>query len=48
MLPFITKRPKLSFFIAFFLILGISGYFFLPGFLKSKSTEIARSQGLAW
>jgi hypothetical protein len=43
MLPFITKRPKLSFFIAFFLILGISGYFFLPGFLKSKSTEIART-----
>lgn len=43
MLPFISKRPKLSFFIAFLLILGISGYFFLPGFIKSNSTEIART-----
>ena len=43
MIPFLSERPKLAFFIAFFLILGISGYFFLPGFLKNNSTEIART-----
>ncbi len=43
MLPCIARRPKLSFFVAFFLLLGISGYFFLPSILKNNSTEIART-----
>jgi hypothetical protein len=43
MFSILIKSPKLSFFIAFLLIAGISGYFFLPGFLKNNSTEIART-----
>lgn len=43
MFSYITQHRKLSFFVAFLLILGIAGYFFLPGFLKSNSTEIART-----
>ncbi|MGB5018419.1 MAG: DUF4012 domain-containing protein [Candidatus Moraniibacteriota bacterium] len=43
MFSLITQHRKLSFFVAFLLILGVSGYFLLPGFLKSNSTEIART-----
>lgn len=43
MFSYITQHRKLSFFVAFLLILGIAGYFFLPGFLRSNSTEIART-----
>lgn len=43
MIPFISERPKLSFFIILALIIAVSGYFFLPSFLKNNSTEIART-----
>ncbi len=43
MLSFVIRHRKLSFFVAFLLIFVISGYLFLPGFLKNNSTEIART-----